>query len=163
MLKHVRICAAAAAVAAVLAVSGCSTDSGDDGNKDETPSASDNGEGTSGGSGESEAPGDGATGSIEGNWATVASGKPVALVVQGTRVAIAGEHVCSGTASEEGGSQTLKLSCKDGNTDRTQGVVTSVDDKTLKVKWEGAGEEAFSKADGKELPDGLPTEGLPKS
>ncbi|WP_233521307.1 hypothetical protein [Streptomyces triticagri] len=163
MLKHVRTCAAAAAVAAVLAVSGCSSDSGDDGKKDEKPSASDNGQGTSGGSGETEAPDGGATGSIEGSWATVADGKPLALVVQGTRVAIAGAHVCSGTATEEAGEQTLKLSCKDGNTDRTKGVVTSADDKTLKVKWDGAGEETFAKADGKELPEGLPTEGLPNS
>ncbi|MFI9774021.1 hypothetical protein ACIHCV_04745 [Streptomyces sp. NPDC051956] len=163
MLKRVRIGAAAAGVAAALVITGCSSDSGDggDGGKSkETPQASATAStgGDTGGSGSG-----GKSGSLQGSWVTTSQGKSVALLISGKKVALVGEHVCSGTAGDEMGMQMLTLKCADGNTDRNMGQVKSVDATTLKVSWEGFGDDAFRKTDNGKLPSGFPTMGLPTS
>ncbi|MGW6404040.1 hypothetical protein [Streptomyces sp. NPDC055134] len=163
MLKRVRIGAAAAGVAAALVITGCSSDSGDggDGGKSkETPQASATAStgGDTGGSGSG-----GTSGSLQGSWVTTSQGKSVALLISGKKVALVGEHVCSGTAGDEMGMQMLTLKCADGNTDRNMGQVKSVDASTLKVSWEGFGNDTFRKTDNGKLPSGFPTMGLPTS
>ncbi|WP_406105011.1 hypothetical protein [Streptomyces sp. NBC_01003] len=163
MLKRVRIGAAAAGVAAALVITGCSSDSGDggDGGKSkETPQASATAStgGDTGGSGSG-----GKSGSLQGSWVTTSQGKSVALLISGKKVALVGEHVCSGTAGDEMGMQMLTLKCADGNTDRNMGQVKSVDATTLKVSWEGFGDDTFRKTDNGKLPSGFPTMGLPTS
>lgn len=163
MLKRVRIGAAAAGVAAALVITGCSSDSGDggDGGKSkETPQASATASagGDTGGSGSG-----GKSGSLQGSWVTTSQGKSVALLISGKKVALVGEHVCSGTAGDEMGMQMLTLKCADGNSDRNMGQVKSVDATTLKVSWEGFGDDTFRKTDNGKLPSGFPTMGLPTS
>ncbi|MFG2523909.1 hypothetical protein [Streptomyces sp. NPDC048527] len=165
MLKRVRIGAAAAGVAAALVVTGCSSgsgDGGDGGKSKETPQASDNASAgaDTGGSGSGSG---GKSGSLQGSWVTTSQGKSVALLISGKKVALVGEHVCSGTAGDEMGMQMLTLKCVDGNTDRNMGQVKSVDATTLKVSWEGFGDDTFRKTDNGKLPSGFPTMGLPKS
>ncbi|WSW30467.1 hypothetical protein OG698_22585 [Streptomyces sp. NBC_01003] len=162
-MKRVRIGAAAAGVAAALVITGCSSDSGDggDGGKSkETPQASATAStgGDTGGSGSG-----GKSGSLQGSWVTTSQGKSVALLISGKKVALVGEHVCSGTAGDEMGMQMLTLKCADGNTDRNMGQVKSVDATTLKVSWEGFGDDTFRKTDNGKLPSGFPTMGLPTS
>ncbi|MET7536933.1 hypothetical protein [Streptomyces sp. NPDC005507] len=166
MLKRVRIVAAAAGVAAALVITGCSSDSGDggaggDGGKSkETPQASASTGADTGGSGSGSG---GKSGSLQGSWVTTSQGKSIALLISGKKVALVGEHVCSGTAGDEMGMQMLTLKCADGNTDRNMGQVKSVDATTLKVSWEGLGDDTFRKTDDGKLPSGFPTMGLPKS
>ncbi|MGW6359345.1 hypothetical protein ACWFR5_30260 [Streptomyces sp. NPDC055092] len=167
MLKRVRIGAAAAGVAAALVITGCSSDSGDggDGGKSkETPQASDSASaGADTGGSDSGSGSGGKSGSLQGSWVTTSQGKSVALLVSGKKVALVGEHVCSGTAGDEMGMQMLTLKCADGNTDRNMGQVKSVGATTLKVSWEGFGDDTFRKTDDGKLPSGFPTIGLPKS
>jgi hypothetical protein len=167
VLKRVRIGAAAAGVAAALVITGCSSDSGDggDGGKSkETPQASDSASaGADTGGSDSGSGSGGKSRSLQGSWVTTSQGKSVALLVSGKKVALVGEHVCSGTAGDEMGMQMLTLKCADGNTDRNMGQVKSVDATTLKVSWEGFGDDTFRKTDDGKLPSGFPTMGLPKS
>ncbi|MFB6672511.1 hypothetical protein ACFCWG_08950 [Streptomyces sp. NPDC056390] len=163
MLKRVRIGAAAAGVAAALVITGCSSDSddgGDGGKAKETPQASASTGADTGGSGSGSG---GKSGSLQGSWVTTSQGKSVALLISGKKVALVGEHVCSGTAGDEMGMQMFTLKCADGNTDRNMGQVKSVDATTLKVSWEGFGDDTFRKTDNGKLPSGFPTMGLPKS
>ncbi|MCX5083160.1 hypothetical protein ACFC18_40060 [Streptomyces sp. NPDC056121] len=163
MLKRVRIGAAAAGVAAALVITGCSSDSGnggDGGKPTETPQASASTGADTGGSGSGSG---GTSGSLQGSWVTTSQGKSVALLISGKKVALVGEHVCSGTAGDEMGMQMFTLKCADGNTDRNMGQVKSVDATTLKVSWEGFGDDTFRKTDNGKLPSGFPTMGLPKS
>ncbi|MER7204067.1 hypothetical protein [Streptomyces sp. CB01635] len=163
MLKRVRIGAAAAGVVAALVITGCSSDNGDggDGGKSkETPQAS----ATASTGGDTSGSGSGGkSGSLQGSWVTTSQGKSVALLISGKKVALVGEHVCSGTAGDEMGMQMLTLKCADGNTDRNMGQVKSVDATTLKVSWEGFGDDTFRKTDNGKLPSGFPTMGLPTS
>ncbi|WSE10715.1 hypothetical protein OG574_22785 [Streptomyces sp. NBC_01445] len=162
-MKRVRIGAAAAGVAVALVITGCSSDSGDggDGGKSkETPQAS----ATASTGGDTSGSGSGGkSGSLQGSWVTTSQGKSVALLISGKKVALVGEHVCSGTAGDEMGMQMLTLKCADGNTDRNMGQVKSVDATTLKVSWEGFGDDTFRKTDNGKLPSGFPTMGLPTS
>ncbi|PJN07139.1 hypothetical protein CG723_35520 [Streptomyces sp. CB01635] len=162
-MKRVRIGAAAAGVVAALVITGCSSDNGDggDGGKSkETPQAS----ATASTGGDTSGSGSGGkSGSLQGSWVTTSQGKSVALLISGKKVALVGEHVCSGTAGDEMGMQMLTLKCADGNTDRNMGQVKSVDATTLKVSWEGFGDDTFRKTDNGKLPSGFPTMGLPTS
>lgn len=152
------------ALAACLALAGCS--GSDDGDKSKDKNA--------GGTGRSASPstggGTGRAGSgdkvsakdIAGAWAAVLKGRPTALVISGTTVALGGEHTCSGTVSDSG-TAVIALKCTDGNTDRTVGKPSlSADGKTLTVNWEGGTTDTFTKSelDGK-LPTAIPTAGLP--
>ncbi|MYR45779.1 hypothetical protein GTW67_27930 [Streptomyces sp. SID5910] len=134
-------------------------DAGKDGTSSAAPSASASADtgGTGGGSPSA------AAGELEGSWLATSDGHAVALMVTGDKAALfaTGGSVCSGTAGEESGIRTLRLKCADGNDDRANGTVESVDGSSLKVKWQGAlGEETYTKSEGGSLPPGLPTDGL---
>ncbi|MCZ9336686.1 hypothetical protein NGM37_02710, partial [Streptomyces sp. TRM76130] len=95
-------------------------------------------------------------------WVTTAAGKAVALLVAGEQAGLfaTGGTVCSGSVGGTGGALTIRLTCTDGSGDRASGTVESVDGSTLKVDWSGRlGAETYLKAEGTELPNGLPTEG----
>ncbi|WP_406726238.1 hypothetical protein WJ438_18495 [Streptomyces sp. GD-15H] len=161
-----RIACAAMGLAGALVLTGCGGDggSGDDSVPSATPStttAPESGGGTgSGGSDASSAP----AGELEGSWLTTAEGKAVALVFTGDQAALfaTGGTVCSGTAREDAGAaSTIRLKCADGKADRANGTVDSLSGSTLKVTWESSlGTETFTKAEGGQLPTGLPTAGL---
>ncbi|MFE9682630.1 hypothetical protein [Streptomyces sp. NPDC006285] len=160
--RQARLAATAAALTAALALAtGCSGDGGGDGDKDPSPEASASATGsadTGGGSGDSTA----TAGDLEGNWLATKDGKAVALVITGKEAGLfsTSGSVCSGTAGETSGTRTIALKCTDGNTDRAEGKVDSVDSTTLKVTWEGFGEETYTKSEGAGLPSGLPTASL---
>ena len=158
-----------AGAAAVLLLAGCSGDGGSgEGSpssgtgssaSSDSPSPSDTGSGD-GGSGSGSATADGA---LAGSWLTTSKGSAVALVINGTKAGVfaTGGTVCSGTASKEAGMQMIRLACSDGNKDRAEGMVDSVDKTSMKVTWEsGLGTETYTKAEGGQLPSGLPTAGL---
>ncbi|MBA2945033.1 hypothetical protein [Streptomyces himalayensis] len=165
-----RIAAAAAGVAATLVLTGCSSDGGDGGgagkSSDTSSSASasasaspDSGDGSGGGSGSS-------GGGLEGSWLATTDGKAIALVINGKQAGLftSGGTVCHGTAGEQAGMQMIALTCTGGNDDRSEGMVGSVTDATLKVTWEGGlGEETYRRAEGGKLPEGLPTASLSAS
>ncbi|MFD3307848.1 hypothetical protein [Streptomyces sp. NPDC058694] len=166
-----RIAAAAAGLAAALVLTtGCS---GDDGGSDDSPSSTgtastgsadaDTGGGTGGSGGSGDSGGSkGKVGALEGSWLATKSGKAVALVITGEEAGLfsTGGSVCSGTAGETSGMRMIELKCSDGNKDRAEGMVDSVDSTTLKVTWEGFGEETYTKAEGGKMPSGLPTASL---
>ncbi|MGW3647956.1 hypothetical protein [Streptomyces sp. NPDC000878] len=159
--------ASVAGVAGVLLLAGCSGDGGSDGGSasggtgssaspsSPSPSASASG---SGGSGTTAA-----DSALAGSWLTTSKGSAVALVVTGAKAGLfaTGGMVCSGTAGKETGMRMIRLTCSDGNKDRTEGMVDSVDKTSMKVTWEsGLGTETYTKAEGGQLPSGLPTAGL---
>ncbi|MCF3121293.1 hypothetical protein IPZ68_16510 [Streptomyces arenae] len=165
-----RVGAAVVGLAAALALTGCGSD-GDGGGKKDRGSADGSSGSASGGSdasdegGSTGGPDSGAKGgSLEGTWVATADGKPLALAVTGKTATLLGEDVlCNGTAGEEMGSQMINLKCPKGNSDRTTGMVKSVDGTSMKVSWEGTGTDEFLKTEGGKLPEGLPTAGLPQS
>ncbi|MFE0172422.1 hypothetical protein ACFWZ2_08905 [Streptomyces sp. NPDC059002] len=167
-VRRVRAGIAVVGLAAALAVTGCSSDGdgdggGDGGGKKDRGSAT-GGSGSTDDGGSTGGSGSGPKGSIEGAWIATPGGKPLALVIKGKDASLVGEDVmCSGTAGDEMGSQMINLKCPKGNSDRTMGHVESVDAKSMKVSWEGAGKDDFLKTEGGKLPDGLPTAGLPQS
>ncbi|MGW1892078.1 hypothetical protein ACWCP6_17725 [Streptomyces sp. NPDC002004] len=163
--KRARLAVAAVGLAAALALTGCSSDSGKDKGADSGSSA-----GAGGAKSPSATPGEGAKGdTLEGSWVATTHGKAVALVVTGKKAGLfeSGGTVCSGTAGDEMGMRMIDLKCtKDGKLDnggRGMGKVTSVDATTLKVSWEGFGDETYRKTKDGKLPEGLPTAGLPQS
>lgn len=149
---------------ACLALAGCSSSDGGDKPKDKSTGGTGQSAspGASGGSGNGSSGGTVAAKDIAGAWAAVLKGRPTALVISGTTVALGGEHTCSGTVSDNGMAM-IELKCADGNTDRAAGMPSlSADRKSLTVKWEGGTTDTFTKSelDGK-LPTGVPTAGLP--
>ncbi|MFD8422414.1 hypothetical protein [Streptomyces sp. NPDC059466] len=155
----------AAGLAGALALTGCSSDDSGSG-----PSRSGSADGTtaSSGSGTGGTSGDASTSptartGLEGSWLATTGGKAVALVITGKQVGLfaTGGSVCSGTAKEEAGMQMIHLTCTDGNKQRATGMVDSVNGTTLKVTWSGGlGKESYTKAQGGQLPSGLPTANL---
>ncbi|MEV0226664.1 hypothetical protein [Streptomyces sp. NPDC050704] len=160
--RQTRIATAAAGLAAALVLAtGCSGDDGGNGDNDSSPetSASPTGSAdTGGGSGGKTSEADG----LEGSWFATNDGKAVALVITGTEAGLfsTSGSVCDGTADERSGMQMITLKCRDGNKDRAEGMVESVDSTTLKVKWEGFAEETYTRSEGGKMPTGLPTAGL---
>ncbi|WP_328825689.1 hypothetical protein [Streptomyces ureilyticus] len=150
----------AAGLAAALVLTGCS--GSDDGGGDEAsspqPSAAASSAGSGGGSGGGAAGADG----VEGSWVTSKEGKLVALMVEGSKAALfsTGGSVCSGTAGGPSGEQKIALKCTDGNKDRAAGVIDSVNSSTMKVTWEGFGEETYTRSEDGKWPEGLPTASL---
>ncbi|MET9131113.1 hypothetical protein [Streptomyces antibioticus] len=147
----------AAVLAGALVLTGCSDDGGSEDGSSGTPSVSATAD-TGGASGSAAA-----SGELEGSWLATADGKAVALIITGKQAALfaTGGTVCSGSAGEEAGMRMIRLSCTTGTKDRTTGMVDSVDAGSLKVTWEGAaGEETYTKAEGGQWPEGLPTAGL---
>nr|WP_307840983.1 hypothetical protein [Streptomyces sp. GESEQ-4] len=151
---------AVAGVVSALVLTACGGGSDDDSAPSPSASASstetaDTGGGTGGSAS--------ASGDLAGSWLATTDGKAVALVVTGTEAGLfaTGGTVCSGTAGEESGMRMIHLKCTDGSKDRATGMVDSVDGKTLKVTWEdGLGAETYIKAEGGQLPSGLPTASL---
>ncbi|MEU2734655.1 hypothetical protein ABZ656_04170 [Streptomyces sp. NPDC007095] len=153
--------ALAAGLAGTLALTGCSSDSGSgSGNSSASPGASASGTaGTGSGSGTPST----ATSKLEGSWVATTGGKAVALVITGKQAGLftTGGTVCTGTAGDEAGMQMIHLKCTDGTKDRATGMVDSVNSTTLKVTWSGKlGKESYTKAEGGQLPSGLPTASL---
>ncbi|MGW0759928.1 hypothetical protein ACWD1Y_26205 [Streptomyces sp. NPDC002814] len=151
---------AVAGVVGALVLTACGGGSDDDSAPSPSASASstetaDTGGGTGGSAS--------ASGDLAGSWLATTDGKAVALVITGTEAGLfaTGGTVCSGTAGEESGMRMIHLKCTDGSKDRATGMVDSVDGKTLKVTWEdGLGAETYIKAEGGQLPSGLPTASL---
>jgi hypothetical protein len=158
--RRARIATAVAGLTAALVLAGCSSDDsdGDNASSPETSAAPTESADTGGGSGDSGGSGAEADG-LEGSWLTTNGGKAVALVINGKEAGLfsTGGSVCSGTAGETSGMQMIALKCTDGNKDRAEGMVESVNSKTMKVKWEGFGEETYTRSEGGKLPPGLPT------
>jgi hypothetical protein len=155
---HARSAAVAAGLAAALALTtGCSSDDGGDsdgGNSDKKPSSTASAAPT-----RSAAPGDD---KLNGNWLTTKGGKAVALVITGKEAGLfsTSGSICSGTAGKTSDAPTITLKCTDGNKDRAEGTVDSVDSTTLKVTWDGFGSETYTRSEGEGLPPGLPTASL---
>jgi hypothetical protein len=142
--------------AAALALTGCSSNDSDSGSggASDTPSAS---------SSASAGGGSQAGGSLDGSWVAGADSKIVALAVHDGQAGFfdSSGTTCTGTTGTEQGTQTIHLTCANGDKDRSDGTVESVDASTLKVNWKGLGEETYTKTQGGQLPSGLPTAGLP--
>ncbi|MGW0570136.1 hypothetical protein [Streptomyces tauricus] len=156
---HTRIAATAAGLAAALALTtGCSSDGGDgDSDGDKTPSSTTSAEPTP-----SADTSTAAADELDGNWLTTKDGKAVALVITGKEAGLfsTSGSICSGTAADTSGMRMITLKCTDGNKDRAEGMVDSVNSTTLKVTWDGFGSETYTRSEGEGLPPGLPTESL---
>ncbi|MEU9338420.1 hypothetical protein AB0D49_35605 [Streptomyces sp. NPDC048290] len=146
-------------LAGLLALSGCGGGGSDDDSAPPSPSPTASAD-TGGTDGDTPA----AVGELEGSWVTTsADGKVVALIVTGAEAGLfaTGGNVCGGPAGEADGERVISLKCTDGGDDRATGTVDSVSATTLEVTWEGSlGTETYTKAEGGQLPSGLPTAGL---
>lgn len=80
----------------------------------------------------------------EGSWAGITDGKPVGLSI-GKRyaVVIADAQVCQGKLTD---AVTLRLTCTDGATQRTEGTIESHEGKTLVVSWKGGTKDTLKEA-----------------
>ncbi|GHJ34657.1 hypothetical protein [Streptomyces sp. TS71-3] len=168
---RVRIGAVIGGLAAALVLTGCGSgdDSGDDGSKGgsggadaagtsapPSPSASASGSTSGTSAGDSGKP---TSGGLAGSWLATSQGKAVALVVNGKEAGLfdSGGNTCSGATATDSGTQVISLKCAKGGDGRSHGVVDSVDGTTLKIKWEGLGEETYTRSKDGQLPQGLPT------
>ncbi|WP_367321627.1 hypothetical protein [Streptomyces sp. HUAS ZL42] len=160
--RQLRI-AAAAALAGALALTACSSDGG---SEDEPSAGASTGTSATAGTGGGDGGESGVTSASDelvGSWLATTDGKAVALVINGTQAGLfaTGGTVCSGTAGEEAGMKMIHLKCTNGSKDRATGMVDSVSKSTLQVTWSGAlGKETYTKAEGGQLPTGLPTASL---
>jgi hypothetical protein len=155
----VRIAAVAASLAGALALTACSGGGGSKDGSSSTPSASSTATADTGGSTGATAASDG----LQGSWLATTDGKAVALVITGKQAALfsTGGAVCSGTAGKEAGMQMIHLKCTAGSKARATGMVDSVGKSSLKVTWSGSlGKETYTRAEGGQLPSGLPTASL---
>ncbi|MFF4270110.1 hypothetical protein [Streptomyces sp. NPDC001536] len=164
--RRTRVAAAAVSLAGVLALTACSGDGdSDDTSSPSTGTSSTATADTGGGSGGSASSSASASAADElaGSWLATTKGKAVVLMVNGTEAGLfaTGGTICSGTAGEEDGMQMIRLTCTDGSKDRQTGMVDSVSKTGLKVTWEGGlATETYQKAEGGQLPSGLPTASL---
>ncbi|MEV5430664.1 hypothetical protein [Streptomyces sp. NPDC052701] len=151
------------AVAGGLALTACGGEGGSGDDSAPAPSASATATAvTGGGTGAGDATAS-PSGPLEGSWLATTGDGAVALVITGERAGLfaTGGTVCSGTAGEQAGTRVIRLTCGDGDKDRTAGTVGSVNRTTLEVDWEGGpGTETYTKTEGGRLPSGLPTAGL---
>ena len=82
---------------------------------------------------------------LEGSWAGITGGKPVGLSIgQRHAVVIAGGQICQGKLT---GPVTLRLTCTEGATQRTEGTIESNDGTTLVVAWKGGLKDTLKEAD----------------
>jgi hypothetical protein len=147
---------AAAGLVGVLVLTACGGGGSDD---DASPSSSASVPPSTSPSASASGTSSSASGEVAGSWLTTTGGKAVALLVNGDQAGLfaTGGTVCSGTATAE----AIRLTCTDGSKDRAEGTVESVSKTKLKVKWSGgAGTETYTRAEGGQLPSGLPTAGL---
>ncbi|MFD4345994.1 hypothetical protein ACFWQ6_14210 [Streptomyces coelicoflavus] len=143
MIKQV--CKGAATVAAVVALSACGGTGPNGAEPPESPSpsataaASPSGvAATPGGSGGK------ADALLSGTWGT--STGSVLLRVRGRAVEMASAHRCQGKVAEEDGLHVIRLTCDDGNTDRSVGRVYGLSADGMTVEWEGLGADSFERA-----------------
>jgi len=159
--RRVRIAAAAAGLAGALVLTACSGGGSKD-DSSSTPSTSASSGSTAdtgGGSGSATSASD----DLQGNWLATTGGKAVALVITGKQAGLfsTGGAVCSGTAGKEAGMEMIHLACTNGDKERATGMVESVSKNALKITWSGSlGKENYTKAEGGQLPSGLPTASL---
>ncbi|WP_255953238.1 hypothetical protein [Streptomyces odontomachi] len=160
---RVRLGALAGGLIGALVLTGCGS-SDDDGDKGADSSSSATASPSksaddSGGSG-----GEAAKGSIEGSWVATTGGNTVALVITKGKAGLFASdgNSCSGTGGEEMGMKMIHLKCTKGH-DRGEGMVKSVNATTMVVSWEGFGDESYTKSKDGQLPEGLPTAGMPSS
>ncbi|MGI5197149.1 hypothetical protein ACQEVY_26560 [Streptomyces sp. CA-288835] len=162
--RQARIASVAAGLAAALVLTGCSgsDDRGGDEASSPQPSAAASSADADGGSGGGSGGGAAGADGVEGSWVASKEGKLVALMVEGSKAALfsTGGSVCSGTAGGASGEQKIALKCTDGNKDRAAGVIDSVNSSTMKVTWEGFGEETYTRSEDGKWPEGLPTASL---
>ncbi|MFF4583448.1 hypothetical protein [Streptomyces sp. NPDC001389] len=98
------------------------------------------------------------SGTLDGGWISMQTpGKGVVLTVKGQKALVveaATGLTCEGSAT----GTSLDLKCPPGAT-RSKGKVDSVDATTLKVTWEGAGQDTFQRSEAGKLPSlpALPT------
>jgi len=157
--RQVRIAAAAAGLVGALALTACSSggDSTDDSSAGPSTSAASTATAdTGGGSGGASS----ASGDLQGSWLATTGGKAVALVINGKQAGLfsTGGSVCSGTAGKEAGMEMIHLTCTNGDKGRATGMVDSVSKSSLRITWSGkVGKETYTKAEGGNLPSGLPT------
>ncbi|WP_406862314.1 hypothetical protein ABZO31_18380 [Streptomyces sp. HUAS MG47] len=123
--------------AAALVLTGCSGESKPAAAEKETPSASAPPATTP--------PSPSVPPGIEGSWAGITDGKPVGLSI-GKRqaVVIAGAQICQGKLTD---TVSLRLTCRDGATQRTEGTIESNDGKTLVVAWKSGLKDTLKEAD----------------
>ncbi|GGJ46663.1 hypothetical protein GCM10010121_067500 [Streptomyces brasiliensis] len=148
----------AAGLAGALALTACSGggDSKDDSTSGPTGSAAPTATGATTGAAS-------ASDALQGSWLATTDGKAVALVITGKQAGLfaTGGSVCNGAAGEESGMRMIHLTCTDGSKNRATGMVDSVDETSMKVTWSGGLRvETYTKAEGGQLPSGLPTAGL---
>ncbi|MFF2849800.1 hypothetical protein ACFVT5_26200 [Streptomyces sp. NPDC058001] len=163
--RRVRAGAVTVGLAALFALTGCTSDTAEPSGSS-PPSSSSSAPSPSGADAGSGADSGADAGSVEGSWVATNDGKVVALVVTGSQVGLfeTGGSVCSGSVSKDSKMQMIKLTCTSGKDNRAHGMVDSVTAGTLKVTWEGGlGTETYRKTKDGQLPDGLPTAGLPTS
>ncbi|MEU8587195.1 hypothetical protein AB0C59_09375 [Streptomyces sp. NPDC048664] len=107
-------------------------------------------------------------GKLEGSWLATSEGRYVALVITGKQAGLFSSDgtVCNGTAGDEAGMRMIHLDCRGGGgagRKRGTGMVDSVNATSMKVTWQGGGglgAETYRKAEGGQMPSGLPTAGL---
>ncbi|MFJ9669767.1 hypothetical protein ACIRP5_03115 [Streptomyces sp. NPDC101221] len=126
----------AVTVAAVVALSGCGG-TAPDGAK---PSASPSPSPTS-----VDAMLGGTWGTQSATWSSGPGGVFV-LRIEGAKVELTGDRHCRGNAAREDGVHVIRLTCDDGNTDRSVGRVYGLTAHGMTVEWEGFGADSFERA-----------------
>lgn len=157
---------AVVAVAAALSLSGCGADGGDarqtaapTDSPDSPPAsatttspaqpatASPGGTATATGSAtaDSAGTGDGATHSVEGVWLAAQGDSKVQLVLGKGEANLTSNHLCGGAYTEKNGVD-IRLTCMDGDKERTRGLgVMAPDGSTLTVQWTGGLTDVFTR------------------
>jgi hypothetical protein len=159
---------AVVAVAAALSLSGCSAGGGDarqtaapTDSPDSPPAsatttspaqpatatASPSGTATATGSAtaDSAGTGDGATHSVEGVWLAAQGDSKVQLVLGKGEANLTSNHLCGGAYTEKNGVD-IRLTCMDGDKERTRGLgVMAPDGSTLTVQWTGGLTDVFTR------------------
>ncbi|RKT06226.1 hypothetical protein BX286_4264 [Streptomyces sp. 3211.6] len=142
---------AAAGLAAALTLTACGSDgSSKPDAKPSAPAASTPTAAPTAGAGTATGAAGGA-GTLDGGWISMQNpGKSVVLTVKGQKALVV-EAATGLTCEGSSNGTTLDLKCPPGAT-RSKGKVDSVDATTLKVTWEGAGQDTFQKSDPGKLP-----------
>ncbi|WP_328562893.1 hypothetical protein [Streptomyces coelicoflavus] len=87
----------------------------------------------------------GTWGSRSGTWSSGPGGVFV-LRIEGLKVELVGDRHCQGNVAMEDGLHVIRLTCDDGNTDRSVGRVYGLSADGMTVEWEGLGADSFERA-----------------
>lgn len=134
------------ALAAMIALPGCSGTRSEEAKSSPRPAPSSNTAGTP----KTRDDGDEDAAPLTDSWGSVGA-RPdgegmVILHIDGSRVELTGPHRCLGKVSDEDGLHVIRLTCDDGDTDRTVGRVYGLSAKTMTVDWAGFGADMFLRA-----------------